>query len=283
MTEAIRPDVLVHPRGNSDRHIVFLCIDTEFRGRLLSELGLAALDTAVLRQGPAGWRAEKWFSFIQTSRFIVEDIPGNKKLTGFLFGWTRSVNMADLKRHIELLFETWRRADRDVVIVGHALENDMASIRFTLGYNLASFPNVVGLLDTFLEMKKVHGSANSLKTVYERLSQTSALGYHNAGNDAVYTLRTLLMLATTPSHQWATFEVEKPCTQPTVMPGLSVPLSERLSKGIFGRVHQADKNDTRRLKKRQAWSHGEVEKDSPRQLLLGYYKRILQWLKPKVP
>jgi len=310
MTEAIRPEVLVRPRGDpTGRHTVFLCIDTEFHNRLISELGFAALDTAALGQSPAGWRAEKWFSLIQTSRFVLKDAHHSKNVQRHCrFGRTQIVNMANLKRHIEVLFERWHKADRDIVLVGHALPGDLANIRFTLGHSMTSFPGVVATLDTFDIVRKAKGTSNDLKSVYERLSRETAWGYHNAGNDAVYTLRTLLMLATTPSHQWTTSEVEKTHLKQIITRTLSVLVL--LPSKFFGRFvgwlrrangqesQQPDKKQSykrngsslhkkrptwRQLSKHQTWGHEEVEKNGPMQpVVLRWYKSSLQWLLSKV-
>lgn len=201
--EMIRPDVLLSPFDSEGGHTVFLAIDTEFRGPQVVELGFAALDTAVLESGAPGRRGTEWFKFIQASRYYLTGSPLRKKSGLFLFGQTQMVEPTDLSKHIGRLFDKWYRAGRRVVLVGHSLHVDMVKIRFTLDDSIARFPNIAGVVDTSIMTQQVNGASGTLKELYHRLSNSRGQSFHNAGNDAVYTLRALLMLATTPSNQWA--------------------------------------------------------------------------------
>lgn len=81
---------------------------------------------------------------------------------------------------------------REVVLVGHALKNDLAYLR-RLGIDALAIPNVVLQLDTqrIATPKKLAPSLGKLLTALG----IPADNLHNAGNDAHFTLRAVLEIA----------------------------------------------------------------------------------------
>lgn len=81
----------------------------------------------------------------------------------------------------------------NVVLVGHALKNDIAYLSL-LGIDPLDMPNVVMRIDTQSIAATSKKQRPSLRNLLSAL-ELPAEHFHNAGNDAYYTLRALLSIA----------------------------------------------------------------------------------------
>ncbi|XMA12859.1 hypothetical protein WAI453_005650 [Rhynchosporium graminicola] len=81
---------------------------------------------------------------------------------------------------------------RDVILLAHGIASDLATCRKRI-LILADLANVVGLLDTTYLSMEVLGVYFSLRSLLSLLG-LPVKEMHNAGNDANYTLRALLLL-----------------------------------------------------------------------------------------
>lgn len=82
---------------------------------------------------------------------------------------------------------------RNVILVGHALSNDVAYLR-TLGFNASRAKNIVARMDTqnvATEKKNQPGLSMLLQALNIDVKREHL---HNAGNDARYTLHALLSI-----------------------------------------------------------------------------------------
>lgn len=79
-------------------------------------------------------------------------------------------------------------------MVGHGLAQDLKILR-SLGYNIWALPQFFDLADTSSMAQHMARSTNQigLEDVANRLG-ISGTNFHNAGNDAVYTLQVMMAL-----------------------------------------------------------------------------------------
>lgn len=145
------------------------------------QAGVAILDTKSMVSSPQ--TAISAFNFVIGSPSYCRNTT--KK---FLFGETVTIHRKDINPNIEALIS---RA-RNNVLIGHGFENDLSILRF-LKFDLHS--SIVGIID----LQKI--AAEIMPSVSVRLGHILEEllcpfeGLHNAGNDAYFTLRALLLLA----------------------------------------------------------------------------------------
>jgi len=208
VADAIYPDQLDPPSYIADSHYVFVAIDTEFNGKVLLEVGYAAIDTADLVDKMPGPKGKGWFNLIEASHFAVRNKDVVRYRKPFNFGSGEAITVDDVSRHTRRMIDRWHKAGRRVVIVGQSLSVDLDRLQFNIGFNITKFPGVFGLLDT--NDLTAHSNANgTLRKLYKGLNGTGGTKFHNAGNDAVYCLRVMLMLAMTPRSEWPRRTIEK--------------------------------------------------------------------------
>ncbi|EME87449.1 uncharacterized protein MYCFIDRAFT_89442 [Pseudocercospora fijiensis CIRAD86] len=116
----------------------------------------------------------------------------------FAFGTSTWVGLAKITRSLYHVFEHAAKLPapltglRKVVLVGHAIKNDLNYLR-KLNFDVNDIAHVVLKLDTqtiAVPRKRQMGLANLL----EALQIVPGHNLHNAGNDAAYTLRALLAI-----------------------------------------------------------------------------------------
>ncbi|KAK4205614.1 hypothetical protein QBC40DRAFT_344426 [Triangularia verruculosa] len=147
-----------------------------------SQVGLAILDTKDLRKVPP----EK---LISTLNFAVGSSSYVTKASNkFIFGESITIQPSSMVQAIQSHIPQ----DRNVVLVGHAIENDLQALQ-ALGFEFERPPS--GILDTSGIANEVFGFwAGSLGELLGVLG-CPFNRLHVAGNDANFTLKALLLLA----------------------------------------------------------------------------------------
>ena len=170
--------------------VVFIAIDFENPTRinrdssqnLSCQAGVAILDTRNLVS-----------SSPQTAISVFNFVVGSpsyylKNKRKFHFGEAVTINRNEMSQNIEALISR----TRNNVLVGHDFRNDLKILQF-LGFDLHS--SIVGIIDLQRVAAEVMpGVPLKLYNVLEELDCPYG-GLHNAGNDAYFTLRALLLLA----------------------------------------------------------------------------------------
>lgn len=213
VADAIHPDNLkLHPPSYiTDAHYVFVAIDTEFDAAgIVSELGYATIDTADIVNQIPGPKGKGWFHLIKASHFALLNENVVRHALPFNFGPGEAVTVEDASRYVRKTIARWHKAGRRVVIVGHGVLGDINHLRFNFGFNIANLSGVVGLLDTHaITFNSKMNAGTKLRTLYDGLNDgEEGFNFHNAGNDAVYSLRVMLMLAMTPQRAWPRRPIE---------------------------------------------------------------------------
>jgi len=218
--DAIHPDKFERKACVEESHYVFLAIDTEFRKDDVSEVGFATLDTMDITDRNPGPRGKGWFNLVKPYHFLLEHAANERAAKAnaksvdfnFNFGTTKIVTIGDVSRHIRKMVSQWHKSGRRVVLVGQSLNIDLDLLRFNTGFNIVNFSGVSGLLDTYI-LAQSKNAGSSLNVLYQHFNNEKGSKFHNAGNDAVYCLRTMLMLAMTPQSEWP-----RPTTHKLVLP-----------------------------------------------------------------
>ncbi|KAK3322531.1 hypothetical protein B0H66DRAFT_207375 [Apodospora peruviana] len=191
--------------------VLFVAIDIEayeFNQDLLTEIGIAVLDTNQTASVAPGEKGENWFPLIHARHLRVKEnswAVNSTHVRGcadyFDFGESEFIPKAKIISEIEAIMnrtvvdENGVAKKRPVVLVFHDTAADISYL-VSLGYSIAEAENVVDIIDT----QEMHQYAlrdqngRKLETVLHYLG----LQYrylHNAGNDAVYTMCAMLGLA----------------------------------------------------------------------------------------
>ncbi|KAK4650635.1 hypothetical protein QC762_709210 [Podospora pseudocomata] len=180
----------------------FVCIDVEAwekNPNIITEVGVAILDTPNLRDMAPGENGQSWFEAIEARHFWVAEYTWaqNKKYVkscpeNFDFGETEVVQ----GKHVpETMGTIINNSPYPVVLVFHESGSDIKFLE-AIKYNIYKAQNVLEIID-IKHMYQYAVRSNkqpSVSTVCEFLGiQTKNL--HNAGNDAVYTLQAMISLA----------------------------------------------------------------------------------------
>ncbi|KAL8420064.1 hypothetical protein RB594_003007 [Gaeumannomyces avenae] len=195
--------------------IKLVCVDVETYERshdLVTEIGFAELDTSRLRGIPPGDGCQNWFSLIQGSHYIIKEnswakngihVEDNRR--NYSFGTSNVVPLRTMHKIVEKtlgrrgLKAEYERSDEaqlaPVVLVGHDIAADIEHLQ-KIGYDARKAPRIVDVIDTAQMHQHWRREKNpaSLGRVLAGL-EISHRYLHNAGNDAMYTLQALLVLA----------------------------------------------------------------------------------------
>ncbi|KAI8950923.1 hypothetical protein F4801DRAFT_547371 [Xylaria longipes] len=184
----------------------FVCVDVEAYERdtrLVTEIGLAVLDTDDVIDKCPGERGENWFSLIQAHHFRIMErssMVNSEFVQGcpeaFDFGKTHMVPIKDINWAVGNILGNNKPEDRrPVIIVGHDIGQDLKYL-LKIGYNSWCAPQIVDEADTQTMFKRIERSPNGrgLAMVCAELG-IPGYHYHNAGNDAVHTLRAMITMA----------------------------------------------------------------------------------------
>lgn len=170
---------------------VFIAIDFEYShfsaktGRIrLREVGISTLDTRAIRYK----EPEKIISS-QHYRTVTDTKE-------FLFGTSIDITqdeLVSLLKHLLIPEDNSGKQPRQLILVGHGFSFEIQVLR-GLGINLALAPVVENILDTHYLGIEVFGQDFSLSSLTRQLGLEGS-HFHNAGNDANFSLRAMLLLA----------------------------------------------------------------------------------------
>ncbi|KAF2718391.1 hypothetical protein K431DRAFT_209077, partial [Polychaeton citri CBS 116435] len=211
---------------------VLICVDFEayeHNQSLVTEIGVALLDTvdiphparglkeqdaATPSNSDIGSRTSALVDKIKYAHFRPIEYRKlvNRRFLkgceeGFLFGTTAWISQRDVYRVVESIFQDPSRiaeaadfkADaivnqaRNIIIVGHGLSNDTKYMR-TFGLDPYRIAKIVRRVDTQVLAGSTKKAQVGLKRLLSGLG-TPGQNWHNAGNDAAFTLQALLAMA----------------------------------------------------------------------------------------
>ncbi|KAI1742216.1 hypothetical protein F4680DRAFT_413248 [Xylaria scruposa] len=171
--------------------------------RVVTEIGFAVLDTDDIIDVHPGKGGENWFPLVQAHHFRIKErsyIVNSEFVQGcpeaFDFGKSEMVPIKDIKKAVgKILGDDESKVRRPVILVGHDIGQDLNYL-LRIGYNPWRVPQIVDEVDTKTMFQRIQRSPNGrgLATVCAELG-IPGFHYHNAGNDAVYTLRAMLAIA----------------------------------------------------------------------------------------
>ncbi|KAI9740754.1 MAG: hypothetical protein M1818_004719 [Claussenomyces sp. TS43310] len=213
--------------------VIFICVDIEAYERnhsLVTEIGIATLDTADITLTAPGRDGQNWKQAINARHFRIKEYGHlrNKDFVQgcaehFQFGSSEWVSIGDTPHtmaecfknpHLEAIrgpmpevaieddvtLELRNQpkrstAKRNIVLVGHDLGNDIDYLK-GLGFDIHNLSNIHGLLDTATMYRALRKESQS-RNLASILADLNIPGWylHNAGNDAVYTLQAMLGIA----------------------------------------------------------------------------------------
>ncbi|KAK3504969.1 QDE-2-interacting protein [Neurospora crassa] len=202
---------LTQPTGiQPEKSVVFVAIDLEayeLDQSIITEVGLAILDTAEITNVAPGEGSKNWFDFIKARHIRVKEFSwaqNSRHVQGraeyFDFGESEFIEVTKIARVLKETIEGessigGEGAKRPVVLVFHDQSQDLKYIRM-LGYDVASADNILEVVDTreMYQYLSRSNNASKLSNVCGFLD-ISWKNMHNAGNDAVYTLQAMMGLA----------------------------------------------------------------------------------------
>ncbi|EAQ89170.1 hypothetical protein CHGG_05789 [Chaetomium globosum CBS 148.51] len=192
-----------------ENSVLFVAIDLEAWEQdhgLITEVGIAMLDTAHLTGIAPGENGQNWLQLIEARHIRVKEnmwATNSRYVHGcadcFDFGTTEFVEESLIP---ELIKDVIDRATfvngggpRSVVLVFHESSSDIKYLRY-LSYYVEGARNVIDVADT-REMHQFLVRSNDSASLASVLSylDISPRFLHNAGNDAVYTLQAMVGLA----------------------------------------------------------------------------------------
>ncbi|KAI1634129.1 hypothetical protein F4809DRAFT_542890 [Biscogniauxia mediterranea] len=183
----------------------FVCVDVEAMERnrnIVTEIGLAILDTSRIENIAPGERGENWASKIEAHHFRIEEYSHfvNKRFVkgcpeAFHFGKSVFVPRMGMARVLgQVIGENRSMGKKPVILVGHDVKQDLKYLK-KVGYNVWRLAHVLDEADTLWMFQRIarRQKGCGLETICHELG-TSGLDFHNAGNDAVYTLRAMIAM-----------------------------------------------------------------------------------------
>ncbi|KAF4438468.1 ATP-dependent DNA helicase 2 subunit 2 [Fusarium austroafricanum] len=192
--------------GDPDGHdVVFICVDVEAietKPHPISEIGIAVLDTRDIKDVDPGSVGRGWWPMIQTHHIRVYEYAGLRNYRfvkgcpgSFDFGTSIFPRKAKVADAIMGIFNPWLSSQRNIVIVGHDIKQDMNYFK-EMGLDLRFLGGLAEPIDT----QEIHQAwcctarQRGLVAVLNDLDIENK-NLHNAGNDAHYTLCAMLGIA----------------------------------------------------------------------------------------
>lgn len=243
---------------------LLVCIDTESERHGLKdhvvEIGITFLDTRDIANTRPGAFARDWIDRMKTYHYVVDKTRKPVlRMRGCFFAEDYFGNAAEVRKlllsKIREHFQVTSSANRKLILVGHSLANDLRLFRgcpdmqLVFTTRMTSEIPVAMAFDTTqlaLEARKYGAEIPSMRLgtlvnwlgVHPQYRRGwSVIGWHNAGNDAAYTMMALLMLAVNWGH--------------VVMPGYGV-------KSGYDRRHEvAQGSEEAQSDKMERLGHGE--------------------------
>ncbi|KIW01138.1 uncharacterized protein PV09_07424 [Verruconis gallopava] len=202
--------------------VVVICVDVEAWERssnIITEIGIATLDTRDIRTAHPGHLGENWRRYIRAKHFRIREhmmyenhefVPGAADRFEKEFGKTELIALREADRIVASCFkEPFSRSlteeeqatageppleKRKIVFLGHNASADIHYLH-KIGYDPLNLSNLIDTLDT-TSLYRAHKKELNSRSVGGILGEFDLVGWnlHNAGNDAVYTM--WIMLAT---------------------------------------------------------------------------------------
>ena len=181
------------------RGSVIISLDLEYSmsPNVIDQVGIAVLDTAELSRLTTDDQA---LVAIRSRLLLLrrQHLPRNTCTRQYLFGIPEPAVDQSLK---DLLMPILAPSDgagrpRNVVLLGHGIDSDILAIQRCCDFDIRSVPSIQAIVDTSWMPALLFGLRHgqmSLKKTCQMLG-IKARQLHNAGNDALYTLKALLVL-----------------------------------------------------------------------------------------
>jgi hypothetical protein len=217
-----------------EESVIFVCIDVEAYERdakIITEVGIATLDTLDIAHVVPGEGGTNWRSCIRARHFIIKEhqhYQNSEFVTGcpdkFEFGWVAEaetwwrrylhvyrasevISIKDAPRIIascfkhpfskseEATFGHDEHPKRNIVLVGHDVGSDIRFLQ-TIGYDVTNLSTLLETADTAFMWRYLKRESNP-RQLGMILLELGIVGWHlhNAGNDAVYTLQAMVAIA----------------------------------------------------------------------------------------
>ncbi|KAK8126709.1 uncharacterized protein PG998_002468 [Apiospora kogelbergensis] len=198
-------DISMPPPFETEWDVRFVCIDVEaheLNNQNITEIGIAILDTQDIVGLPPGLKGLEWFSKIQSHHLRIKEVAhlvNHRFVKGcpefFDFGESEFVPGMNITKRIESIIGTDDDAASPIVLVGHDLISDLKYL-MDLGVNLWRSPLFLDEVDTQSMFQRVQRDPKHRKLAV----MCNELGipgrnFHNAGNDAMHTLRAMINMA----------------------------------------------------------------------------------------
>ncbi|KAI1170734.1 hypothetical protein F4777DRAFT_591732 [Nemania sp. FL0916] len=190
----------------SKETVRFVCVDVEadeLAAKVITEIGLAILDTKDIAHLAPGEGGQNWFSRIKAYHLRVEEhkhVVNSKYVQGcpnsFNFGRSVIVPQQDIYKALcEIVGDQSSSDQRPIIIVGHDVRQDLNSLKL-MGYNVWNVPQIVDEVDTKSMFQRMTRNKNG-RGLEKVCADLGIFGqdWHNGGNDAVYTLRAMIAMA----------------------------------------------------------------------------------------
>ncbi|PHH63601.1 hypothetical protein CDD81_5693 [Ophiocordyceps australis] len=194
------------------RNSVFICIDIESLESspgCVSEVGIAVLDMARIKVNSLQDGGSQLWPFIKAYHLRTKEYSGMRNYRyvhgcpeSFDFGKSTFPEGANLSAAVmNILGPYLHNGPGYVLFVGHNVDSDIRYLS-QIGIDIMGFPAVVGKVDT-QDLHQVWFSPDRVKSLESVLADLGIFSsnLHNAGNDAVYTLRAMIALAVRPENQ----------------------------------------------------------------------------------
>jgi len=191
------------------RDTILIAVDCEAYERnhsIITEVGFAVLDTRKIAALPPGFNGQNWYEAIEARHFRHSGGYVNEKFVagnpyGFLYGESDVLDEEQMREAVEETFEEYAFGEdgqeRNLVLLGHAVENEVKYLA-ALGFAVDKYGPVVDTVDTQRMWRTLNDHKLQAQCALEKICQVfgvEASGWHNAGNDAMHTLRVCLAMA----------------------------------------------------------------------------------------
>ncbi|KAM3438406.1 hypothetical protein NHJ13734_004178 [Beauveria thailandica] len=182
--------------------VVFFCVDVEALETapgIISEIGIAVLDMQRVRDESPGNRGRDWWPMIEAHHLRIKEYAGlvnYRYVQGcpdhFQFGESTFPSKSEAREAIRTIVRPYLDQKRRIIIAGHDVRQDVNYLGH-IGFDLKHETTCAGTVDSqvLYQVWQKTDTSRSLSTVLDELGfEYSYL--HNAGNDAVQTLRAVI-------------------------------------------------------------------------------------------
>ncbi|PFH57514.1 hypothetical protein XA68_14917 [Ophiocordyceps unilateralis] len=201
--ESIRSEL--HEDDSSSLPVVLVCMDVEALEAAphpVSEIGIAILDTGRIRGIPSDAAGSGWWQFIEAYHLRTKEFSGmvNYKYVrgcpdAFDFGTSEFPTKSKLVDAVQSILKPYFEQNRGLVFIGHDTSSDLRYLS-QIGLDVLDLPGMLCEIDSkaLHQAWKNSDDGRSLEAVLSDLNIPNT-NLHNAGNDAVFTLRAVIGLA----------------------------------------------------------------------------------------